>query len=55
MLFLRYCAPYKVRKRSKQSPQLCGYADVRLGTDGLAAVVTQHFGGQLTEKSIFFF
>ena len=33
----------------------CGYTDLRLGIDGLAAVVTQQFGGQLTEESIFLF
>lgn len=33
----------------------CGYMDLRLGINGLAAVVTQQFGGQLTEESIFLF
>ena len=29
----------------------CGYTDLRLGIDGLAAVVTQQYGGQLDEES----
>lgn len=33
----------------------CGYTDLRLGIDGLAAVVTQQFGGQLDEESLFLF
>ena len=33
----------------------CGYTDLRLGIDGLAAVVTQQYGGQLNEKSLFLF
>ena len=31
----------------------CGYTDLRLGIDGLAAVVTQQYGGQLNEESLF--
>jgi len=31
----------------------CGYTDLRLGIDGLAAVVTQQFGSQLDEKRLF--
>ncbi len=31
----------------------CGYTDLRLGIDGLAAVVTQQFGGHLDEESLF--
>ena len=33
----------------------CGYTDLRLGIDGLAAVVIQQFGGQLDEESLFLF
>lgn len=33
----------------------CGYTDLRLGIDGLAAVVTQQYGGQLDEESLFLF
>ena len=33
----------------------CGYTDLRLGIDGLAAVVTQQFGGYLDEESLFLF
>ena len=32
----------------------CGYTDLRLGIDDLAAVVTQQFGGHLDEESQFF-
>ena len=28
----------------------CGYTDLRLGIDGLAAVVTQQYGSQLSER-----
>ena len=31
----------------------CGYTDLRFGIDGLAAVVTQQFGGHLDEESLF--
>ena len=31
----------------------CGYTDLRLGINGLAAVVTQQYGGQLDEESLF--
>ena len=33
----------------------CGYTDLRLGIDGLAAVVTQQFGGHLDEESLLLF
>ena len=33
----------------------CGYADLRLGIDGLAAVVTQQYGSHLDEESLFLF
>lgn len=33
----------------------CGYTDLRLGTDGLAAVVTQQDGNHLDEESLFLF
>ena len=33
----------------------CGYTDLRLGIDGLAAVVTQQYGSQLDEESLFLF
>ncbi len=33
----------------------CGYTDLRLGIDGLAAVVPQQNGGQLDEESLFLF
>ena len=32
-----------------------GYTDLRFGIDGLAAVVTQQFGGHLDEESLFLF
>ena len=41
---------------SDQSPQYyiaCGYTDLRLGTDRLAAVVTQQYGSQLDEEILF--
>ena len=31
----------------------CGYTDLRLGIDGLAAVVTQQYGSHLDEESLF--
>ena len=31
----------------------CGYTDLRLGIDGLAAVVTHQYGSQLDEESLF--
>ena len=34
---------------------VCGYTDLCLGIDGLAAVVTQQFGGHLDEESLFLF
>ena len=33
----------------------CGYTDLRLGIDGLAAVVTQQYGESLNEESLFVF
>ena len=33
----------------------CGYTDLGLGIDGLAAVVTQQYGSQLNEESLFLF
>ena len=33
----------------------CGYTDLRLGIDGLAAVVTQQYGSCLDEESLFLF
>ena len=33
----------------------CGYTDLRLGIDGLAAVVTQKYGSHLDEESLFLF
>ena len=33
----------------------CGYTDLRLGIDGLAAVVTQQCGSSLDEESLFLF
>ena len=33
----------------------CGYTDLRFGIDGLAAVVTQQFGGHLDVESLFLF
>ena len=33
----------------------CGYTDLRLGIDGLAAVVTQQFVSHLDEESLFLF
>ena len=33
----------------------CGYTDLRLGIDGLAAVVTQQYGSHLDEESLFLF
>ena len=33
----------------------CGYTDLRLGIDGLVAVVTQQYDGQLNEESLFLF
>ena len=33
----------------------CGYTDLRLGIDGLAAIVTQQYGTGLDEESIFLF
>ena len=34
---------------------VCDYTDLRYGIDGLAAVVTQQFGGHLDEESLFLF
>lgn len=31
----------------------CGYTDLRRGIDGLAAIVTQQYAGQLSEESLF--
>lgn len=33
----------------------CGYTDLRRGIDGLAAIVTQQFGRELREDSLFLF
>ena len=33
----------------------CGYTDMRRGIDGLAAIVTQQFGKELREDSLFLF
>ena len=33
----------------------CGYTDLRLGIDGLAAVVMQQYGSHLDEESLFLF
>ncbi len=33
----------------------CGYTDLRRGIDGLAAIVTQQFGEELREDSLFLF
>lgn len=33
----------------------CGYTDLRLGIDGLAAIVTQQYGRTLNEESLFLF
>lgn len=33
----------------------CGYTDLRRGIDGLAAIVTQQYGGQRNEESLFLF
>ena len=33
----------------------CGYTDLRRGIDGLAAIVTQQYGGRLDEESLFLF
>ena len=33
----------------------CGYTDLRRGIDGLAAIVTQQFGKELREDSLFLF
>lgn len=31
----------------------CGYTDLRRGIDGLSAIVTQQYAGQLSEESLF--
>lgn len=33
----------------------CGYTDLRRGIDGLVAIVTQQYAGQLSEESLFLF
>ncbi len=33
----------------------CGHTDLRCGIDGLAAIVTQQFGEELREDSLFLF
>lgn len=33
----------------------CGYTDLRYGITGLAAIVTQQYGGHLDEESLFLF
>ena len=33
----------------------CGFTDLRRGIDGLAAIVTQQYGAQLNEESLFLF
>lgn len=33
----------------------CSYTDIRLGIDGLAAVVSQQYGSHLDEESLFLF
>ena len=33
----------------------CGYTDLRLGIDGLAAVVKQQYGSHFGEESLFLF
>ena len=33
----------------------CGYTDLRRVIDGLAAIVTQQYAGQLSEESLFLF
>ncbi len=33
----------------------CGYTDLRRGIDGLASIVTQQYGGNLDEESLFLF
>ena len=33
----------------------CGYTDLRLGIDGLAAVVSQQYGSNMDEESLFLF
>ena len=33
----------------------CGYTDLRRGIEGLAAIVTQQFGQEMSEESLFLF
>jgi transposase len=33
----------------------CGYTDLRCGIEGLAAIVTQQFGQEMSEESLFLF